>query len=90
MYELDEIDLSKDAIPANVASLIVNGPKTEFSDEELYKIDQFIMRGGNALFFVEHIEVKQPLSPPYKRLSFLSSKGLSFPFPITEAPHSSF
>ena len=53
MYELDEIDLSKDAIPANVASLIVNGPKTEFSDEELYKIDQFIMRGGNALFFVD-------------------------------------
>jgi len=62
MYELDEIDLSKDAIPANVASLIVNGPKTEFSDEELYKIDQFIMRGGNALFFVDPFDSQSGIS----------------------------
>ena len=74
MYELDEIDLSKDAIPANVASLIVNGPKTEFSDEELYKIDQFIMRGDNVMFFIDPFDSQQ--SGYYQAPSFapLSTK----------------
>jgi ABC-2 type transport system permease protein len=53
MYEFSEIDLKKDAIPANITTIVINGPKSEFSDEELYKVDQFIMRGGNVMFYVD-------------------------------------
>lgn len=59
LYTLKEIDLSKDQIPASLTTIIINGPKKAFSDEELYKIDQFIMRGGNVLFFVDPFNVTQ-------------------------------
>ena len=53
MYELSDMDLSKDDIPVEMGLLIVNGPKSDFSESELYKLDQFIMKGGNVLFFVD-------------------------------------
>ena len=33
-------------------SVIVNGSKNDYTEEELYKLDQFVMRGGNILFFL--------------------------------------
>ncbi len=53
MYEFSELNLTKDSIPANITTIVINGPKTEFTDAELYKIDQFIMRGGNVMFYVD-------------------------------------
>lgn len=55
MYELVDVDLSKDAIPAGMNSIIINGPKFDYTEEELYKIDQFVMRGGNVLFFIDGV-----------------------------------
>lgn len=55
LYELQELKLAEENIPAGMASIIVNGPKTDFTEEELYKIDQFIMKGGNVLFFVDGV-----------------------------------
>lgn len=55
MYELSDIDLSKDEIPVEMGLVIVNGPKSDFSESELYKLDQFIMKGGNVLFFVDGV-----------------------------------
>ena len=45
---------------ALVAALIVNGPKEKFSDTEIYKIDQFVLRGGNVIFFVDSIDEIMP------------------------------
>ena len=53
MYELVDIDLNKDNIPAGMNSIIINGPQYDYTEEELYKIDQFLMRGGNVMFFVD-------------------------------------
>jgi len=53
MYKVKEIDLTKDDIPHNLKVLIINGPKEEFGDDELYKIDQFLMLGNNVLFFAD-------------------------------------
>ena len=53
MYELVDIDLNKESIPAGMNSIIINGPQNDYTEEELYKVDQFIMRGGNVLFFVD-------------------------------------
>lgn len=53
MYEFVDIDLTSEDIPAGMASIVINGPQWDFTEEELYKIDQFIMRGGNVLLFVD-------------------------------------
>lgn len=52
-YTLEEVNLSEKNIPAAAETVIINGPKSEYSEEELYKIDQFIMRGGNVMFLVD-------------------------------------
>lgn len=52
-YELVDLDLKTQPIPAGMNSVIINGPKTDFDEIELYKIDQFVMKGGNVLFFVD-------------------------------------
>ena len=53
MYSLVDLDLTKENIPSSMTSIIINGPQFDYSEEELYKIDQFIMRGGNVLFFID-------------------------------------
>lgn len=59
MYELKKINLSEEEIPSNLSSIIINGPKTAFSEAELYKIDQFVMRGGNVMFFCDPFIMEQ-------------------------------
>lgn len=53
MYSLTEINLADQNIPSNISSIIINGVKSPLSESEMYKIDQFIMRGGNVMFFVD-------------------------------------
>ncbi|MFH0974317.1 MAG: Gldg family protein [Spirochaetota bacterium] len=61
MYDLKEIDLTKENIPEEINTLIINGPKREFTDYELFKIDQFIMKGKSVLFLVDSFnEVNDP------------------------------
>ncbi len=59
MYEIKTLDLSTDDIPASMKSIVINGPKQDMTEEELYKIDQFIMRGGNVLFLVDPLQETQ-------------------------------
>ena len=53
LYEIKTLDLSEDDIPASMKSIVVNGTNQNLTDEELYKIDQFVMRGGNVLFLID-------------------------------------
>lgn len=55
LYELKDIDLNSDNIPAGMNSIIINGPKMDFTEEELYKIDQFLLRGGNVMLFIDGV-----------------------------------
>ncbi len=59
-YTFKEIDLAKENIPSSLASVVIDGPKTAFTDEELYKLDQYLMRGGNILLFADPFEEKMP------------------------------
>lgn len=70
MYELVDIDLSKDDIPTGMNSVIINGPKYDYTEEELYKLDQFVMRGGNILFFVDGVQ-EQESNSPYSQNTFV-------------------
>ena len=46
------------AIDSDVATLIIAGPKKELTEREKYEIDQFIMRGGRALFLIDPIVIQ--------------------------------
>ncbi|MCQ2591258.1 MAG: Gldg family protein [Treponema sp.] len=53
MYRLVELDLAEQDIPANMTCIVINGPQFDYTEEELYKVDQFIMKGGNAMFLID-------------------------------------
>ena len=55
MYELTDIDLNTSDIPAGMNSIIINGPQQDFTEEELYKIDQFLLRGGNVMLLIDGV-----------------------------------
>ena len=67
-YTLKEIKLSEQEIPQSLSSVIINGPKSSFTDEELYKIDQYVMKGGNLLVFLDPFEEQQ--ANPYSQPTF--------------------
>ncbi len=58
-YQVMEIDLDsgQSPVPEDVEALVVVAPNQPIGDLELWRIDQFIMRGGNVAFFVEGVTV---------------------------------
>ena len=46
------------AIPDTFKTLMIVKPSVPFSDEEKLKIDQFVMRGGRLLMFVDKLEAE--------------------------------
>lgn len=55
-YELVNLDLNKTRfIQDDVSALIVMGPKSDLPEWQLYQVDQFIMKGGNAAFLMNKI-----------------------------------
>ena len=59
-YSFKLLDLRTDDITPNLASIIINGPKRAFTDEELYKIDQYLLRGGNVMLFIDPVDEVLP------------------------------
>ena len=55
-YEFREVDTAKDSIPADVTTLVINGPRSVFTEAELYRIDQFVLRGGNLFLLLDPFE----------------------------------
>jgi ABC-type uncharacterized transport system involved in gliding motility auxiliary subunit len=59
-YSVTQVDLSQDEIPETIDTLIINGPKDQFSDWELFQIDQFLMQGKSLAIFIESFnEIQQ-------------------------------
>lgn len=59
-YTFKEINLLEEDIPAGLASVVVSGVTGTFEDSELYKLDQFLMKGGNLILFVDPFEQVNP------------------------------
>lgn len=53
MYTFQEIDLESGVIPEDVGTVIINGPAEALSEQALFAVDQFLMRGGSVLAFVD-------------------------------------
>jgi ABC-type uncharacterized transport system involved in gliding motility auxiliary subunit len=82
MYQLKPLDLgAKDTIDADVDGLLILGPKTPLRPNELKAIDQFLMKGKSAAFFLDAVQVdpktfqSQPSDPGVAAL--LSTYGIT-------------
>jgi ABC-2 type transport system permease protein len=53
VYEIKDVNLERDEIPADLGLIIINGPRKQFTEQELFKIDQFLMKGKGAIFFLD-------------------------------------
>jgi len=59
LYELREIgEEGLTAVPDGVETLVVAGPR-ELPDPARFALDQFVMRGGRAIFLVDHFEIPE-------------------------------
>ncbi len=62
-YNLSNINLTSiDRVPEDAQTLIIAGPQKDFSEDELYVLDQFLMRGGSLLLADEGVKLGDNLS----------------------------
>jgi ABC-type uncharacterized transport system involved in gliding motility auxiliary subunit len=66
-YAIKEVNLKDDTLPESINCLVVAGPREQFTDYELFQIDQFLMRGKNlALFLDTYKEVMPPREQSFR------------------------
>lgn len=58
-YRFGPYDISKNQIPADADVLMIVKPATTFTEEEKFKIDQFVMKGGKLLCFIDNLFAEQ-------------------------------
>ena len=52
-YTIKQVNLKDEEIPESVDTLIIAGAKENFSDWELFQIDQFLMKGKSLAIFMD-------------------------------------
>jgi len=57
-YAVEKVELQKVVDLSQYDAIIVARPDSAFSEPDKFKIDQFIVKGGNALFFLDAIKVQ--------------------------------
>ncbi len=71
-YQLGEISLVEGEVPQNARIVVVAGPKTDFLNVEISRLEKFLRDGGSLIIMVD------PLKTPLKRLTaFLDRYGVS-------------
>lgn len=59
-YKLFTLDLEKEkSVPDTIKALLIVKPGTGFTEAEKLKIDQYVMRGGKVLWFVDNLHAEQ-------------------------------
>jgi gliding-associated putative ABC transporter substrate-binding component GldG len=53
-YELSTTDLAEE-LTSDISTLVFSGTQDSLSDEQLFNLDQYIVKGGNVLFFQEKV-----------------------------------
>ena len=74
-YTIKGLLLEKQDIPESLKSLLVVSPREKLSDWALFQIDQFLMRGGSVILFLDAFDVfidRQPGSGELSGLPFYS------------------
>jgi ABC-type uncharacterized transport system involved in gliding motility auxiliary subunit len=60
-YTIKEVNIKDDAIPSSLKSLVIARPMEEFTEYELYQIDQALMRGTNLILFLDVLKQAQDM-----------------------------
>jgi len=60
-YRVITVDTSEGKAIEGVDTLIIAGPQEKLSQRDLYEIDQFIIRGGKAIFLIDQSNIVPPL-----------------------------
>jgi gliding-associated putative ABC transporter substrate-binding component GldG len=59
-YKIGIFDLkTQKAIPSTINVLLIVKPSSNFTDDEKLKIDQYLMRGGKVLCFIDNLQAEQ-------------------------------
>jgi ABC-type uncharacterized transport system involved in gliding motility auxiliary subunit len=60
IYNYTKLDLKRGVsqVPEGIRGLVIAGPRETFEDKELYAIDQFLLRGGSVVFFVDGVNIQ--------------------------------
>ncbi|MBW1914539.1 MAG: Gldg family protein [Deltaproteobacteria bacterium] len=59
-YSIKDVPLTYDDIPESLNSMVIAGPQDEFTDYELYQIDQYLMKGNNLIVFLDRYNEEKP------------------------------
>jgi len=82
LYEVRLIDLSKEkSLDKNMKTLVIAGPKEKFSEDDLKKIDEFVMNGGSLLVMADGVKVESNLTAEKNEADLnklLNSYGVKF------------
>lgn len=60
IYQFKEVNLAEEDLPDHVQTLVINGPVAKIDEAELYKIDQFLMRGGSLVVYLDPFQEIMP------------------------------
>ena len=69
LYPVEAVDAKK--IPDNVKTLVIVGPKENFTEDELKNLDKFLMKGGSIVAFVDGITIGQNLQPVENKINII-------------------
>jgi len=58
-YRFGPYDISKNHIPGEADVLLIVKPTIQFAEDQKLKIDQFIMRGGKVVWFIDNLIAEQ-------------------------------
>ncbi|MEN8264485.1 MAG: Gldg family protein [Nitrospirota bacterium] len=59
-YSIKQVSLKDGGIPDGISTLIIAGAKENFTDYELYQIDQFLMKGKSLAVFMDSFNEVKP------------------------------
>lgn len=62
IYKVEQVALSDKDIPDEIKTLIIVGPKSQFSDDQLKTVNGFVARGGSLLVLLDGVTVSQNLA----------------------------
>jgi gliding-associated putative ABC transporter substrate-binding component GldG len=58
-YRFGPYDITRNQIPAEADVLMIVKPTLQFTEDQKLKIDQFVMRGGKVLLFIDNLIAEQ-------------------------------
>lgn len=59
-YSVRQVRLKEESIPDGLSTMIIAGASENFTDYELYRIDQFLMKGKNLAIFMDSFKEVKP------------------------------